>query len=72
MDPQQPKLMSPLYDLEVEVLAQGREWMRQRYEEKLRKLADQQGRLSPPERSADRALPADADCPADVRGRGAG
>lgn len=72
MDPQPPKPMSPLYDLEMEVLAQGREWMRRRYEEKLRKLADRQGRLSPPERSADRALPADADSPADVRGRGAG
>lgn len=70
MDQQHKKRISPLYELEMEVLAEGREWMRRRYEEKLRKLADQQGRLSPPERSTDRPLPTDADSAADVRGGG--
>lgn len=68
MEQQQPKPMSPLYELEMEVLAEGREWMRHRYEQKLRKLADRQGRFSPRERSTDRALPTDADSVDDVRG----
>ncbi len=70
MDQQHRKPMSPLYELEMEVLAEGREWMRRRYEEKLGKLADREGRLPPPERSTDRPLPADTDSAADVRGGG--
>ena len=52
--------MSPLYEMEMEVLAEGREWMRRRYERKLREAADRQGRISPPERSSDHPVPADA------------
>jgi hypothetical protein len=50
---------NPLYELEMEVLEEGREWMRQRLEQKLQKLAQTEGRISPPKRSADpeRALP---------------
>jgi hypothetical protein len=50
MDHDQPPKRSPLFELEREVLAEGQEWMRRRLEQKLQKLADQQGELSPPQR----------------------
>jgi hypothetical protein len=37
-----------LRDLEAEILAEGREWTRQRMEERLQKVADEIGDLSPP------------------------
>lgn len=62
---------SPLYEMEMEVLAEGREWMRRRYEQKLRERSDQQGRISPPEPSDNRPLPPDANS-VEERGGGGG
>ena len=39
---------NPLYEMEMEVLEEGREWMRQRLEKKLQKKAEAEGRISPP------------------------
>jgi hypothetical protein len=38
--------------MEALVLAEGREWMRQRLEQALQQLADEQGEVFPPERAA--------------------
>ena len=40
-----------LMEMEQEVLAAGREWMRQRLEEKLQEEAAREGRVFPPERA---------------------
>ena len=54
------RTVSPLAQVEMETLAEGREWMRRRLEQKLQRLADCQGAISPPQRSASEAreLPA--------------
>ena len=39
-----------LREMELEILAEGREWMRQRLEEKLQKEADRDGAVFPPQR----------------------
>ena len=44
--------VSPLAEVELETLEEGREWMRRRMEQKLRRLADRQGAISPPQRPA--------------------
>ena len=46
------KRLSPLAEAEMEVLEEGREWMRRRLQEKLQKRADRQGSISPPQRRA--------------------
>ena len=38
-----------LRDIELEVLEEGREWMRQRLEQKLQQEANRQGGVFPPE-----------------------
>ena len=38
-----------LQEIELEVLAEGREWMRQRLEQKLQEEADRQGGVFPPQ-----------------------
>lgn len=38
-----------LREIELEVLAEGREWMRQRLEQKLQEEADRQGGVFPPQ-----------------------
>lgn len=38
-----------LREIEMEVLAEGQEWMRQRLEQKLQEEADRQGGVFPPE-----------------------
>lgn len=53
MDQDKNTKRSPLFELEREVLAEGQEWMRQRLEKKLQKLADQEGEHSPPRRPKD-------------------
>lgn len=53
--------VSPLAEAELEVLEEGREWMRQRLEKKLQRLADGQGAISPP----GRPTPAGCEAPAD-------
>jgi hypothetical protein len=43
------KRVSPLAEVELETLEEGREWTRRRLERKLQKMADRQGAISPPE-----------------------
>lgn len=40
-----------LRDIELEVLAEGREWTRRRLEQRLQQEADRQGGVFPPQRS---------------------
>ena len=49
---QQPKpnKIPSLFEVEMETLEEGREWTRRRLEQKLQKLAKQQGAISPPQR----------------------
>ncbi len=46
------RFLSPLAEAEMEVLEEGREWMRRRFKEKLQKMADAEGHFSPLERNA--------------------
>ena len=46
---EQPQRKRSLRELELEVEAEGREWMRQRLEEKLQKEADRDGTIFPPQ-----------------------
>lgn len=48
---EKPKL-SLLHQIEKEVLAEGREWMQKRMQERLQALAEQDGEISPPQRPA--------------------
>ena len=43
-----PKPLRSLADIEREVVAETREWGRQRLEERLQKLADEHGEVFPP------------------------
>jgi hypothetical protein len=45
----QPQRKRSLRDIELEVEAEGREWMRQRLEEKLQREADRDGAVFPPQ-----------------------
>jgi hypothetical protein len=47
MEPTQKKFPS-LADIEREVAAEGREWTRQRLQERLQQAADQHGEVFPP------------------------
>jgi len=49
MSAEKRRRVSPLAEAELEVLEEGREWMRQRLEKKLQRQADRQGVISPPE-----------------------
>ena len=51
----QPKRTNPLREMELEVEAEGREWIRQRLEQKLQAEADREGRVFPPQRSKGQA-----------------
>ena len=44
--------LSLLHRMEREVLAEGQEWMQKRLQERLQKLADAEGEVSPPQRAA--------------------
>jgi hypothetical protein len=57
-----------LKEIEEEVLAEGREWMRQRLEEKLQQEAERDGRVFPPQRSKSQAPSPGMDADSD-RGR---
>ena len=59
------KCLSPLATVELEALEAGREWTRRRIEKNLQELADEQGEISPPERSAASALSGDENSPDD-------
>jgi hypothetical protein len=54
-----------LADIEREVVAEAREWGRQRLEERLKKLAEESGEVFPPQ-----ATPAKSPDPAKRTGRG--
>ena len=58
---------SSLYDIEMEVLAEGREWTRKRLQERLQQEADRQGGIFPPERPESQASAEKADAPANRR-----
>ena len=58
-----------LRDIEMEVLAEGREWTRKRLEEKLQEEADLRGGVFPPEWSQSKTSAQTADAPAHRRRR---
>lgn len=45
----QPQRTKTLREIELEVYAEGREWMRQRLEERLKQEAERDGRVFPPQ-----------------------
>lgn len=51
---------NPLYQMEMETLEEGREWMRKRLEQKLQRHALAEGQVSPPQStdSAQHPVPA--------------
>lgn len=57
-----------LREIELEVYAEGREWMRQRLEEKLKQEAEREGRVFPPQPAKGQAPAHRNNGPAD-RGR---
>jgi hypothetical protein len=59
-----------LRELEMEALAEGREWTRKRLEEKLQAEADRHGGVFPPKGSKRKASAQKADAPAHRRRRG--
>ncbi len=59
----------PLREIEQEVEAEGREWMRQRLQQKLQEQADRYGRVFPPQPSPPVAQPDPNDAPAHRRRR---
>jgi hypothetical protein len=56
-----------LREIENEVLAEGREWIRKRLEERLQQEADRLGGVFPPKRSEGKASAQRADAPPDRR-----
>jgi len=61
-----------LRDLELEVEAEGREWMRQRLTDKLQAQVEHQGAIFPPEREKSTSSAARKDATANrLRGRNA-
>jgi hypothetical protein len=58
-----------LREMEMEVLAEGREWMRQRLQQKLQAEADRHGGVFPPQRSQGVAPAKAADASAQRRRR---
>jgi hypothetical protein len=58
-----------LREIEEEVLAEGREWMRQRLQQKLQEQADRHGEVFPPQPSNPVAPPTPPDASAQRRRR---
>jgi hypothetical protein len=56
-----------LYEIEQEVMAEGREWMKERLQEKLQKEADRDGEVFPPQRGKADPSAAATDAPAHRR-----
>lgn len=44
-----PQRARTLREIELEVLGEGREWMRQRLQDKLQQEAEREGRIFPPQ-----------------------
>jgi len=55
MNGERKPFLSPLAEAEMEVLEEGREWMRRRLEKKLQKMADAEGDFSPLQREGSAA-----------------
>ena len=66
----EPQSSRSLREIELEVLAEGREWMRQRLEEKLQQEAEREGRVFPPQPKKGQASPQRNNAPTDRRGEG--
>ena len=58
-----------LREIEMEVLAEGREWTRKRLEERLQQEADRHGGVFPPERAKGKASAKKVDASAHGRRR---
>jgi hypothetical protein len=69
MKPQEKKATRSLRDIELEVEAEGREWMRQRLQTKLQEEAERIGEVFPPKRSAAVASAQASSAPAQRCGR---
>jgi hypothetical protein len=54
---EQAPVKRSLMEMELEVEAEGREWMRQRLQEKLQAESDREGRVFPPQRTKGKASP---------------
>lgn len=67
MKPEKPQSQS-LREIELEVEAEGREWTRQRLQQRLQEEADRRGEVFPPQRSAVGASAAPKDADAQRRG----
>ena len=59
-----PSARNALRDMELEVEAEGREWMRRRLEQKLQAQVEEQGAIFPPERKKSTSSPARDDATA--------
>lgn len=57
----EPEAPRSLLEIELEVLAEGREWTRKRLQERLQQEADRQGGVFPPERTEGKASAQEAD-----------
>lgn len=64
------RLARPLREIEQEVEAEGREWMRQRLQEKLQAEADRHGEVFPPQPADGCASAAPSDANARRQRRG--
>lgn len=66
----QPQRTKTLREIELEVEAEGREWMRQRLEERLKQEAEREGRVFPPQPKKGQASPQRNHAPTNRRGEG--
>ena len=55
----------PLREIEMEVMAEGREWTRQRLQQRLQEEADRHGGVFPPEQKPSSASTQSSDADAD-------
>jgi hypothetical protein len=46
---------SPLAEVELAVMEEGREWVRQETQKRLQRLAEEEGKVSPPQRASPQA-----------------
>jgi hypothetical protein len=63
----EPERLRSLREIELEVEAEGREWTRQRLQQRLQEEADRHGGVFPPQRPAGGASAATADATAHRR-----
>ena len=66
---EKPQAKNSLMAMELEVEAEGREWMRQRLEQKLQAEADREGLIFPPQRKKGAPPQAPKDASAQRGGR---